>query len=318
MPHNLLRQVRLLKILHLLLTQRLPPDAHRLIQPIQIAKPADRNRPLLHNPRQRHLAHLPALLLRQLVRPADDLLHVGILGLLEHRVPLHALLTLGDGGFGRAGEQTAVEGRPGDEPDARFGAVGVHFAFFFAVAEGVVVLGLVSRGVRLVLADVETWTHLHAHELRPAILLSRVLHFRELIRPHAARADVADLPLLDEIVQRFHRLLHRNRRVESVDLQQIDIRGLQSLQTGVHRTKNGLSAQPTLIYVVLGVFHLWVLDVEDGGFLADGAEAFREDDELLAGEVKFLDGFPDHDLGDAVRVHVGGVPGVEAAVVGAF
>lgn len=140
MPHNLFRQIRLLQILDLLLAQHLPLHPHRLIQSTQITKPTNWDRPLLNNPRQRHLAHLPALLPRQLMRPLNDLLHVGRFAALEHRVALHALLPLGDVGFWGPGQQAAVERRPGDQTDAGFGAEGVHFAFFFAVAERVVVL----------------------------------------------------------------------------------------------------------------------------------------------------------------------------------
>jgi hypothetical protein len=70
------------------------------------------------------------------------MIHVSIFGTLEHRVALHAFLSLGDVRSGGPGQQATVEGCPGDEADTGFGAEGIHFAFFFAVAERVVVLGL--------------------------------------------------------------------------------------------------------------------------------------------------------------------------------
>ena len=36
----------------------------------------------------------------------------------------------------------------------------------------------------------------------------------------------------------------------------------------------------------------------------DGEVHFREDDELRAGELQRLDRFPEHDLGEPVRVHL--------------
>jgi len=64
---------------------------------------------------------------------------------------------------------------------------------------------------------------LHADKLGPPALLSYKLHTSELHRPHAARADVAHLAALDQIMQRLHCLLDRHGLVEAVDLQQVDV-----------------------------------------------------------------------------------------------
>ena len=79
-----------------------------------------------------------------------------------------------------------------------------------------------------------------------------------------------------------------------------------------------MAGESALIYVVDGFVD--VLEGEDFGGVAfsDGAAAFGADDEFVAGDVVFFDGFADGFFGDPVRVDVGCVPGVEAAVVGGF
>jgi hypothetical protein len=126
-------------MLHLLLCQCLPANPHSLIQATQIAESTNGNRALLNDPGERHLAHLPALLLRELVRPFDDFLDVCVFVSFEHGVPLHTLLTFGDAGFWGTCQQATIQRCPGDETNARFVAEGVHFALFFAVAERIVV-----------------------------------------------------------------------------------------------------------------------------------------------------------------------------------
>lgn len=52
------------------------------------------------------------------------------------------------------------------------------------------------------------------------------------------------------------------------------------------------------------------------GLLADREKALGQNDNLLARNVVLLQRLADCNLGRAVRVHVGRVPGVEASVVG--
>ena len=56
--------------------------------------------------------------------------------------------------------------------------------------------------------------------------------------------------------------------------------------------------------------------MQDARLLADGPEAFAEDDEFVARDVEFLNRFADQFLADAVGVDVRSVPGIEAAVWG--
>lgn len=84
------------------------------------------------------------------------------------------------------------QGREEDEtywnqPNASGIAEPVHFALLLTVEEVIMVL--------------------HAHKLRPAILLSHKLHLRKLHRPHTTRTDVPDLSALNQIMERLHCLL---------------------------------------------------------------------------------------------------------------
>lgn len=77
MPSNRLRHIQLLQILLLLLGQRLAPHAQTLLNALRTTKPNNRTGNPLIDPRQRHLAHLPALLLSQLLYARDRLV-VGV------------------------------------------------------------------------------------------------------------------------------------------------------------------------------------------------------------------------------------------------
>ncbi len=69
---------------------------------------------------------------------------------------------------------------------------------------------------------------LHADELRPPSLLRHELQARKLRRPHAARPDIPHLAAAHQVVQRLHRLLGGRMRVEAVDLQEVDIRRVET------------------------------------------------------------------------------------------
>jgi hypothetical protein len=104
-----------------------------------------------------------------------------------------------------------------------------------------------------------------------------------------------------------------------MDLQQIDIIDPQPLQRSIDRVEDRRPRQPALIHVVLRALDLrGPGDVAHAGLFTHGAVALGQDDELLARDGVFLDAPADHFFGDAVGIDVRGVPGVEAAVVGAF
>ena len=64
---------------------------------------------------------------------------------------------------------------------------------------------------------------LHANKLRPSMPLRTELHLRKLCRPHTARTNIPHLPRLHQIVKSFHRLLNRHVRVETVNLEEVNI-----------------------------------------------------------------------------------------------
>lgn len=69
---------------------------------------------------------------------------------------------------------------------------------------------------------------LHAHKLRESMLLGHVLHPRELRRPHTTCSDIAYFAALDEVVERFHRFFDGNVGVETVDLEEVDVRCVET------------------------------------------------------------------------------------------
>ena len=180
--------------------------------------------------------------------------------------------------------------------------------------------GLETKGIHLplLLAVYQVVIILHAHELGPAVLLGAELHAGELVGPHAAGADVADLVTAHEIVQRLHGLLDGDRAVETVNLQQIDVIRLEAGEGGVHSLENALPREPAVVDVVDGLVD--VLEGQSGRFVvfAHGAAAFGADDEFVARDAVLLDGFGDYAFRIAVAVDVGGVPCVHAAVEGGF
>lgn len=71
------------------------------------------------------------------------------------------------------------------------------------------------------------------------MLLSDILQLLELPTPHRAGADVPHFPALHKIVQRLHRFFRRNVGVVSVDLEQVDVGGVETSERGVDGVENG-------------------------------------------------------------------------------
>ena len=206
MPHNRLGLVGLLKILLLLLAKLLPTSLKRLIHPLHLTKPNNRRRNPLANPRQRHMAHLPPLLLSNFLNTLHNL--AISLALLRPALLLPLAARRRPESLQRPCQVPAAQRRPRDQPDPRSVAEGVHLALLFAVEQVVVVL--------------------HTDELCPAVLLSGVLEQRELPGPHAAGADVVHFTGADEVVEREHCFFDGRVRVEAVDLQQVEVIELEA------------------------------------------------------------------------------------------
>ena len=156
---------------------------------------------------------------------------------------------------------------------------------------------------------------LHADEGRPAVLVGRGLHARELRRPHAAGADVPHLARLHHVVQRLHRLLDGRQRVEPVDLQQVDVRRVQPLQRRLHLVEDGRARQPALVLVLGQHRHLLLGELAAPRALLHRVEALGHDHQLVPRQRVLLDGLADDALRLALRVDVGRVPRRQPAVV---
>lgn len=117
-------------------------------------------------------------------------------------------------------------------------------------------------------------------------------------------------------MKRLHGLLERGVVVEAMDLEDIDVVGVEALERGVDLVEDGRAREVVLVDVVLGLLErLAVQEVAHVGLLAHAPEALGHDDDLLARDTVLLDGLADNDLAHALRVHVGCVPCVDAAVV---
>lgn len=82
---------------------------------------------------------------------------------------------------------------------------------------------------------------LHRYELGPTLSLRRMLKDRELMCPHGASAYVAYHTGLDHVVQCLHRLFGRDCRVESVDLEDVDVGCIQAFKRGLDGVENSRS-----------------------------------------------------------------------------
>ncbi|KAL1967156.1 hypothetical protein VTN77DRAFT_3447 [Rasamsonia byssochlamydoides] len=154
MTRNLLWHIWFLQVFDLFICQSLAPNLNRFIQSSQIAEADNRDGALPNDPCQGHLAHLPALLLCQLLHSADDLL-IGFGDVFDCCGTRCLRLAQGPR------KEASVERRPGDQPDSCLVAEFVHLPLFLTVAERVVVL--------------------HADELCPAVFLRDELQCSKLV-----------------------------------------------------------------------------------------------------------------------------------------
>src|SRR6266699_882017 len=149
------------------------------------------------NPGERDLGHRHAVPLSDMLdRVGDGLVVVGqdpagdVVG-----IAARGLLTPG------AGKTAPGEGAPRDRSDTLVGEQAEHLALLLALHEAVLVL--------------------HRDEPGPAVQTGQVLHLGELPGPHGRRAEVADLPGLDHVMQGIHGLLDRRGGVEAGDLVEV-------------------------------------------------------------------------------------------------
>ena len=94
---------------------------------------------------------------------------------------------------------------------------------------------------------------LHADEFRPAVLLGDELHAGELGGPHAGGADVADFTGLHEVVEGAHGFVDGSGAVEAVDLEEVDVGGLEAGEGGFDLVEDGGAGLAVLVLVVFGL-----------------------------------------------------------------
>lgn len=119
----------------------------------------------------------------------------------------------------RAGQISATKGSPWNHTDSCLIAKPDHLSFLLAVEHVVLVL--------------------HADELGPPVAFSNELHPSKLGRVYAAGTDVADFALLHKVMERLHGFFHGGRRIESMDLEEIDVRGIEPFEGSMDLVKNG-------------------------------------------------------------------------------
>lgn len=80
-------------------------------------------------------------------------------------------------------------------------------------------------------------------------------------------------------MQSLHGLLDRDSVVEAMDLQEIQVIGAQSVETGIDGVKDGGTRKATLVDIVLGATNLvGPSDVTDARFFADDTIALGQED----------------------------------------
>jgi len=120
-------------------------------------------------------------------------------------------------------------------------------------------------------------------------------------------------------MQGTHGFLRRGIGIPAVDLQHVDIRCIQPFERSLNLVEDGGAGQAKVVDVVFGLGNMGAEKRgAQVGCLADGKVALGHDDHLVARNVILLDGFADNDFRGAVGVGVGGIPRVEAGIVGGF
>ena len=126
---------------------------------------------------------------------------------------------------------------------------------------------------------------MHAHELGPAILARHLVEMCELPAPHRTCTDVAHFTALNEVVQGFHRFLCGDLGIISVDLEKIEVRGLQARERGVDRVEDGRAREPSLVDVSWLFLELGREVWADAEIVVDEMKAFRRDHDLVTGDL---------------------------------
>lgn len=71
----------------------------------------------------------------------------------------------------------------------------------------------------------------------------RELHQGELVGVHGAGANIAGFARPHDIVEGFHSLLDWGMRVNTMDLKDVDVVGLKTVQAAIHSTEDGTTGE---------------------------------------------------------------------------
>lgn len=85
---------------------------------------------------------------------------------------------------------------------------------------------------------------LHRNKLGPPVLFRRELHRCELIGIHAAGTDISYFPAFYKVVKCLHGLFNRNGLIKAMDLQEIDVGGLETSEGCVDGIEYSLAGKP--------------------------------------------------------------------------
>jgi len=271
MTPDFLRDIRLFQVF-LLPLRKLLTGYNCLLQTLGRAHADDRARNGIHHPSQGHLSHRPTLLLRDLF----DALHHQLIGVAIFPFEGSSLRRRFSNCIGseRPGETTGGEWTPRNQTDTMRETVWYHLSFLLSVQERILIL--------------------HAHELRPTILLCDLIHLRKLPCSHGARSDVSDFSRLYEVVERLHRLVDRRLWVEAVDLKEVDVRELQTLQRRFDSIEYRCTRQARLVDEVSFIPQVWLEDSAHAGIGMDEAVALCEDENFVPRDITLLQEFPDN------------------------
>jgi hypothetical protein len=91
---------------------------------------------------------------------------------------------------------------------------------------------------------------LHADKRCPAIAGGHIIQHGKLPAAHGTSTDVTDFTVLDEVVKCFHGLLRGDRRIEAMDLQEIDEWGLKTGEGRVDSVEDCSTRKARLVNVL--------------------------------------------------------------------
>jgi hypothetical protein len=122
---------------------------------------------------------------------------------------------------------------------------------------------------------------LHADERGPTVLACHFVEVRKLPAPHRTRANVAHLAALHEIMERLHCFFSRNAGVISMNLEEIEVRGLQARERGLDRIEDGCTRKSFLVDILRLFVEARYHACADARIVGNETKAFRRNHDLV-------------------------------------